>query len=220
MTSSKTYYSVTELEDYIRGPEEYYLKYVLKTPSVPGKPKAGGSEERRLPTNVYGDLVHSLIERNIPLEHILLEKEIDASGDESFEIKTLFKNYCDSQYAGIGDAQHELPFLMRIGNAYVKGKIDVLIPGWEIVDFKTGGGDDTAKAAERYDLQLRTYALAVAQSGQYKGAGRVTLLFLSDKGITPISREIDEDTLKKTYDELKGIIGEISTLNLTTAILD
>lgn len=212
MTNSKIYYSVTELETYARSPREYFLKYVLKSPATLGELKTGLGRVagRGLPANVHGDMVHNLIERNIPLEHLSLEMGLDISSDESAEIKAQFKNYCDSKYAGIKDARHELPFLMRVSGVYIKGKLDMLIPDWEIVDFKTGGEKDPNEAAKKYDLQLRTYALAVAKSGQYKRTGRVTLLFLSDKGITPISKEIDEDILKKTYDELEGIIGEIS----------
>jgi DNA helicase II / ATP-dependent DNA helicase PcrA len=71
----------------------------------------------------------------------------------------------------------ELPLVLTIGGAFVRGTADLVFAdesGWEVVDLKTG----TAPADDAGWLQLEAYALALADSGRDLAAARLTFLSL------------------------------------------
>jgi ATP-dependent helicase/nuclease subunit A len=63
------------------------------------------------------------------------------------------------QLALTARAMRERPFLLRVGDALVRGEIDVLLPDGAVVDYKTGARRPELEA--RYLWQLRLYAAAV-----------------------------------------------------------
>jgi ATP-dependent exoDNAse (exonuclease V) beta subunit len=213
-------YSVSELEAYARSPQEYYANFVLGVP--PDRPL----DENSLPTNIHGDIVHKMIERLKRSTAITPEKlfaniigEMNISSvseKEKTAILAKVRLFLGTSHGAVKNSMHELPFMLKVGDDFVKGTIDMFVPAsgagdvWEIFDFKTGYLDDPTDALKKYDLQIRTYALAVTAGGLAKGNGRVTLLFLSDKGTTPISMDINEGVLKDTAEEINVIIKKVA----------
>ena len=200
------YITVSALEAYDRSPKEYHAKYILKTPAP------------SIPASIRGDIVHKLIERHArcPIQDvrqaincIFLEMALpEAESPELEEITGQFRQYVSSPYGKVNGSLNEIPFMMKIENCFIKGKLDMLIKTaeeWEIVDFKTGAVHDP----QGYDLQMKTYALATAYSTGIM-SGRATLLFLSEDTARSHSINIGGKILDETEKKLRKIIHEIA----------
>lgn len=103
-----------------------------------------------------------------PAEPVASDAEADALADR-FE---------RSPYALVVPEATELPVVLTVGGAYVRGTADLVFrdeAGWEVVDLKTG----PAPADDAGWLQLEAYALALADSGRDLGDARLTFLSLA-----------------------------------------
>jgi hypothetical protein len=108
----------------------------------------------------------------------------------------------------------EVPFILNLGGAIVRGKIDLLAEtaaGPLVVDYKTDalGDNDPAELASRYETQRDLYALAVHRAG---GAGasavRAAYCFLEAPERT-VLETYDESGLDAARDRLEGLIQRI-----------
>ncbi len=202
-------FDVTQLESFAQSKQEYYLKYILGKPAGQFNP-----QNNRLSPNVHGDIVHKMIEFGRSHENLLnnvcLELEVVPSDIEKEEILKKFENYLKSPHSRVNNAQHEVPFMLKIDGHFIKGKLDMLLiheDSWEIVDFKTGENDDKNK----YDFQVRIYGLAVAEATGIN-RGKTTLLFLTPDTATARSQDIDEAIIEKTRNEIKDIICKVQMI--------
>jgi hypothetical protein len=107
------------------------------------------------------------------------------------EADRLADRFLASPYAGRVPEAAELPLVLTIGGAYIRGTADLLYGApaggadeWEVVDLKTG----PAPTDEAGWLQLEAYALAVADGGRSLGAATLTFLSLSGRRATAVSR--------------------------------
>lgn len=191
-------FTMTELEIFSESPEKYHERFILNCPDrlLP--------EEGVLPANIKGDIVHRLIEQNKNfddperfLKKTAIEYEVHISNDEKKDILSRFRSFKESSYGGIASALHETPFMLKVGDIFIKGKIDMLITNssnWEIVDFKTGRIKD-------YSFQAKVYSLAVARHLQ-RSEGFVTFLFLTPEKAEPHQIRISQKILQETENEL------------------
>ncbi len=222
--SSKTVYTTSEIEAYARCPMEYYLKYDL---CVPAQSLSVKSESEKLPANVRGDIVHRMIEvaskilpakldRTRLLESAICEHNVKPGKSDRESMLEQFERFAESPYLSFAKRMNEVPFLLKIKNKVVNGKLDMMTiddkQNWEIIDFKTGDGrTDPKEAVKKYDLQIRTYGAAIANSAKFARTGKVTLLFLSNKSAIPVSSMIDEVAVERTKRELSDMIKGIET---------
>ena len=77
----------------------------------------------------------------------------------------------------------EVPFILELGGAIVRGKIDLLADTQEgplVVDYKTDAvdGADPAELASRYETQRDLYALAVHRASGRSAPVRAAYCFL------------------------------------------
>ncbi|NIA13775.1 MAG: UvrD-helicase domain-containing protein [Nitrospiraceae bacterium] len=72
----------------------------------------------------------------------------------------------------------EIPFTLRVGDAFVRGTIDALLEDGSIVDYKTGRHDPKRHA--RYETQLRLYAAATRNLCAQEAPG--ARLYYTDTG--------------------------------------
>jgi CRISPR/Cas system-associated exonuclease Cas4 (RecB family) len=85
-----------------------------------------------------------------------------------------------SACAGTTRAMRERPFILRTGEALLRGEIDALLPDGRVLDYKTGTRH--AEVETRYLWQLRLYAAAVeALDG---AVADEAILFYVDSGET------------------------------------
>ena len=168
-----------------------------------------GSRERAL---AIGNSVHAALEASArrswdephgPELEAILAREGLASDREAFErVRDLVRGWLESELraeleAHGGRLRAEVPFVLGLGGAVVRGNIDLLAETPEgplVVDYKTDAlrGSDPAELAERYATQRDLYALAV-HDGLGEGAAplvRAAYSFL----------ESPERTFTKTYD--------------------
>ena len=108
----------------------------------------------------------------------------------------------------------EVPFILDLGGAIVRGKIDLLAEtpaGQLVVDYKTDalGDNDPAELARRYETQRDLYAVAVHRAG---GAGshsvRAAYCFLESPDQT-VLETYDESALQAARQRLEGLIQRI-----------
>jgi ATP-dependent helicase/nuclease subunit A len=106
----------------------------------------------------------------------------------------------------------EVPFILNLGGAIVRGKIDLLADtdaGPLVVDYKTDalGDNDPAELASRYRTQRDLYALAVHR-GAGSSAVRAAYCFLEAPERT-VLETYDESGLRAARERLEGLIERI-----------
>ena len=139
---------------------------------------AAGPRERSL---AIGNAVHAALEASArrswappdgaELETILAREGLGRDGEARDRVVALVEGWLASELApsstrGGARLRPEVPFVLGLGGAVVRGKIDLLaeLPdGPLVVDYKTDalGGADPAELADRYGTQRDLYALAV-----------------------------------------------------------
>jgi hypothetical protein len=139
---------------------------------------AAGPRERSL---AIGKAVHAALEAGarrswapvdpVQLETILAREGLDDDGEARDRVHALVQGWLASELRAELDAsaarlRPEVPFVLGLGGAVVRGKIDLLAEGPEgflVVDYKTDAlrGGDPAELASRYETQRDLYALAV-----------------------------------------------------------
>jgi ATP-dependent exoDNAse (exonuclease V) beta subunit len=103
----------------------------------------------------------------------------------------------------------EVPFVVGIGPAVVRGQIDLLARGDAeaplVIDFKSDSlrGRDPEAAAGRYAAQQEVYALAAAGTGD---GGVTTVHCFLEAPERPVERSFDADGLNAARSRLEGMI--------------
>ncbi len=146
--------SASGLMDYARCPKRFYWTTVRPLPRFSGPAARIGTE------------VHKWIERRASGQGRLLETDdaVDLTQEELAgdpgRAERLRQAFLDSRYAGTVPLFAERPFLLRLGDVTVSGRIDAIYGEpdgpWEVVDWKTGVG-----LAD--PLQLELYGLACVE---------------------------------------------------------
>jgi RecB family exonuclease len=174
----------------------FYVERVigLEAPIVREPPGEGADDERpdgdeipapgagpRERSLAIGNAVHAALEASarrswVPpngteLATILAGAGLDADDAARDRVEALVQGWLSSELraeleAGGGRLRPEVPFVLGLGGAVVRGKIDLLaeLPeGPLVVDYKTDalGSVEPAELAERYETQRDLYALAV-----------------------------------------------------------
>jgi DNA helicase II / ATP-dependent DNA helicase PcrA len=155
-TPIPTSLSVTGVIEYARCPKRFYWSAVRPLPRFSG------------PAARVGTQVHRWIELRSRGQASLLEDDDvpDLTAEElaggTGTVDRLRRTFQDSRFAGEVPLFAERPFLLRLGDFMVGGRIDAIYPladgRWEVVDYKTGRVPSTADAIA--NLQLDLYALA------------------------------------------------------------
>jgi hypothetical protein len=116
------------------------------------------------------------------------------------------------ELAGSGAAlAPEAPFLLDVGGAVVRGKLDLLVaaPGAPlVVDYKTNAleGREPEQMMAAYETQRDLYAIA---AGGHDGPMRTAFVFL-ERPDDPVVREHDAAALAATRERLEGLVAGIS----------
>lgn len=163
--------SVSELETYFACPLKHHFAYARQVPTNPAdlSDVAGATE--------IGTLLHAALNALHAAPGTgtreIVARLLAAQGREGdAELAGTLVASLDSYLAGPAAATlrgaledySELPFLLRLGAAALRGQIDRLLrreEGWVLVDFKYAGGAHSAEELlDNYGFQLKTYALA------------------------------------------------------------
>jgi ATP-dependent exoDNAse (exonuclease V) beta subunit len=189
-TAHEVVISPTALADFEQCPRQFHFRHRLKLPD-----SSAGLGRTESSAATMGSVAHGVLER------------LQFGGASESEIRQLADQLGVS--AGLGSPErsmiaadlvrcmtnpnlnepsaHEVPFFHHIGDAvFVRGQIDALFErGGRLIvrDYKYA---HSSGELERYQVQMQTYALAVADA--YRGAGvEAEIVFLKDKGaIVPV----------------------------------
>jgi ATP-dependent helicase/nuclease subunit A len=156
-----------------------------------------GARERSL---AIGNAVHATLEASArrswappdgaEMETILAREGLDADGEARGRVEALVEGWLSSELRAELEAsgariRPEVPFVLGLAGAVVRGKIDLLAERSEgplVVDYKTDAlrGANPAELAERYATQRDLYALAVHGARRNGAAAivRATYCFL------------------------------------------
>ncbi len=199
--------AVSTLGDFERCEMQYRWRYDLRVPTESGVPAGGGAPIAALGPATLGTLYHRCMELldvrqpqaaadlvvQAAVEMDLLEAPgLDAVSREFAAMLAGFEEHeLRGQLAGARTDLRELDFEMRVGPALLRGQIDLLFEdaegAWHIVDYKSDrvGPEGLAAHAERYELQMLTYALAASRHLGQPPTGAV-LYFLRPAAICRI----------------------------------
>jgi len=166
------YLSYSQIETFRICPLHYKLKYIYKLPTPPSSSQSFGNTFHAVMKEFY-DLVKIGKKPTLNLMYKILENKWVAEGymsksheERSYEkIKKFLKHYLENLFdPGVLPIQTEQPFIVRIDDLKVGGKIDRVDAegsGVHIIDYKTGSHPLTQKEADN-DLQLCIYAMAAS----------------------------------------------------------
>jgi ATP-dependent DNA helicase UvrD/PcrA len=169
--------SVGGVIDYARCPKKFYWTTVRPLPRFSG------------PAARIGTQVHAWIERQSSGQASLLELEEtpdltseELAGDPG-RVDRLHQAFLESRFSGVVPLYAERPFLLRLEEFTVSGRIDAIYgspdEAWEVVDYKTGRVPDADDPLAR--LQLDLYALACTEVwGKDPSELTLTYLYLGD----------------------------------------
>jgi DNA helicase-2/ATP-dependent DNA helicase PcrA len=159
--------SVGGVVDYTTCPKRFYWTSVRPLPRFSGPAARIGTE------------IHRWIERRASGQGQLLETDdpVDLTQEELAgdpgRVERLRQSFLSSRFAGAVPLFAERPFLLRVGEFTVGGRIDAIYGEpdgpWEVVDWKTGSGIADP-------LQLELYGLACVEIWG-KGPEDVTLSY-------------------------------------------
>lgn len=163
--------SVSELETYLACPLKHYYAYERQTPVAPADlNETPSATEIGTWLHTALNALHASPETapSALVARILSSQGKDGDRDLAKTLVSHLETYlASSAYETLRGAQEdysELPFLLRLGAAGLRGQIDRLLrrpEGWVLVDFKYAGrGHSAEELMESYGFQLKTYALA------------------------------------------------------------
>jgi DNA helicase-2/ATP-dependent DNA helicase PcrA len=173
MHDGRIHLSVSQIETWLRCPQDFYYRYVLSMP-LPPAPQLG-----------YGSLIHEVIERihegrahgqPPKLEQLLedVQQNLPQAGYASVRTRERAHKQAALTVKAVYDRfmhdelpiETEWPFTLELPSLTIRGKIDAVYQteqGAEIRDFKTGTSANTpekAKSRVSGSQQLTLYALA------------------------------------------------------------
>ncbi|PIR26234.1 MAG: hypothetical protein COX62_00045 [Deltaproteobacteria bacterium CG_4_10_14_0_2_um_filter_43_8] len=211
--------SISQLETYVRCPQEYYLKYILKLPGT----VLFAKKASHLPADIKGSIIHATLEnlntRDKKEIYTLLEKQCYAhhllpSQNILFELHSTLTPFLNHPYfEQITEGKKEFSFIWDIDSAYLRGKVDWVKPlgdALEIVDFKTDRIESgtCAEHAKHYHLQMMCYALAIEEVSKQK-VNQVSLFYFNTGEL--ISTSLTEQMKQSTKTELRNIVDKINS---------
>jgi hypothetical protein len=231
--------SYSALADYAACGYRFYVERVLglATPSAAGDPAAdeGELDERidpelgpRRRSRAIGNCVHGVLEScarrawarppSSEFDAILAREGIADDLDARRRVETLLDNWlrCDlrSELEQSGARiRPEVPFVLALGGAIVRGKIDLLAEtsgGTIVVDYKTDAlrGLGATELGDRYETQRDLYAVAVGRAGSSSGPIRTAHCFL-EAPERMVAQEYDQTALEAASRRLEGLIAGI-----------
>jgi len=206
--------SYSALALYERCGYRFYVERVLGA----GNGELEGRAAGRSQALATGNVVHAALEwcarhdwREPPRELLdaLLTREGIVGGEAAERAERLVGGWLASPLLaelGATAARPEVPFVLTIGDAVVRGQIDLLAESGDamptVVDYKTDAldGREPAELADRYRAQREVYALAAA-NGE---AVRVAHVFLEAPD-RPVVETLAGDRLERA----RGRLGEV-----------
>jgi RecB family exonuclease len=105
--------------------------------------------------------------------------------------------------------RREMPFLLRVGDALVGGKLDALLSDRTVVDYKTGAYVPDRHA--RYELQLQLYAVAVRRLT--RRAPPAALVYYVETG-EHRAVDVSEDRLDEALSRVETAISQLRSAPL------
>ena len=215
----QNYYSFSQLEAFQTCPLQYKYRYILGLPSPPTAASSFGSSIHNALLKFYREFKRNkkvgferlleIFEKEwIPLGYSSLahEERMKKTGREL--LKDFWKNF-HRQDIEIVDLERF--FKIKIGDYVIAGKIDrvdKLLKGLEIIDYKTGKKPD--EKFLKKSLQLTIYALAATDPHLYnKKIDEITLTFYYLTEPEKISFKKTEKELKEAKEKILKTIKEI-----------
>lgn len=214
--------SPTRIEDYLRDPERYRLKYVYGY-----DPGFSGDDDRSAGFgSMYGTVAHDVLERwdfTDPEASLELVETVAGSRIPDTMVNRLREQFEQFAKSPLHDRLHtadtvrrEVPFAFLRDGVMIRGAIDCLVTRGEehsIVDYKTvaATADDAPEKAASYRLQLGIYAMAVERALCVRPSS-LTVCFLTP-GIAvdiPCTDDLLDETATAIDDAIRGI-GEIES---------
>ena len=141
----------------------------------------------------------------IPFEE--LDRDLyDRTAEENGLSANPFATFSESRFAKERPLAVETPFELQLPNAArVRGRIDAIYTGGEVVDFKTGRGPSRPEAR----VQMEAYGLAVAETGLAEPPLQLTFAFLGD-GLLEETEQADGAWLSEAGSHLMEITDAIT----------
>jgi ATP-dependent helicase/nuclease subunit A len=224
--ASQQEYSATQLMLFRENKKRYLKHYYLKDGQI-FPPEFNIEYFEDSAGALWGSIVHKLLQDfylreakddQLKMKQLFLQYELDLQQQESLsnQMKEVIKKVRKSELSKFlkkGNPKSEFLVEMPIGKFILKGIFDCMFrnPGqkWEIVDYKTNRirEDEIASTTEKYEFQMRCYALLLSYLFPGQKEYCVNLYFLEqDKLIPKIYHELE---IEATRAEVAQLMNEL-----------
>lgn len=221
-------FSATQLETFAADPSKYFQRYHL------GFFESDYEFVKQIsdPDNISllkGKLVHRVLEEGVPLHPAEVERRLnqalfqfevfdeETQADLRREIPPLILRFAASadaaEFYAAAQWKSEVSLTMRLGEDYFTGTLDRIFQNeqgaWEVLDYKTNhiSAGEVRKTAQKYRMQMESYALLVARLFPGQSQYPVTLYFLHPGAA---HREVFTPAqIEKIENKFAGLIAEI-----------
>jgi ATP-dependent helicase/nuclease subunit A len=214
-------FSATQLMTFIEDREEYYKRYHLGF-FEDDYEKLGMGKTSETDALLRGTLLHKLME-SFPSRNIdQLLDEVDLSDEViknklMIELAGLVKQIDKSQVIKsclkAKDYKNEVSILRQIGSDFITGTLDRIFKNenndWVVLDYKTNhiSSADVSYTAEKYQVQLETYALLISSIYPKQNIYPICLYFIYPDVLH--TEVFDTDRLKTVEKKFKEVIENI-----------
>jgi len=227
-------FSATQLLTFQADPQNYFRRYHLGffESDYEFLKQVSDAESMSL---VKGKIVHKILEDGIPgsdaemlarLEQCFFTYEIFDPGDQQTlktEVPALLQPFAGSEFAqkifSAGEWKTEITLTMRlVGDSfgeedYLTGTLDRIFRNpageWEVADYKTNNitAAEVEKTGQKYEMQMKTYALLLAQLFPDQPAYPVSLYFLLPE--KEYQKVYSPAEVQEIYREFAGLVARI-----------
>ncbi len=224
-------FSATQLLTYKADPETYFHRYHL------GFFESDYEFVKTLtdPDNISllkGKIIHKILEDGLPANEKALQEALEQAFflyevfDEELqeqlreEVPELLGPFSQSEFAhrifSAPDYRTEITLTMRLGEDYFTGTLDRVyvnpVGEWEVADYKTNNitAAEVEQTGQKYLMQMKAYAMLLAQLVPEQSAYPVTLYFL--KPGKTFARTFTPGNIREIQNEFLELIREIKRL--------
>ena len=165
-----------------------------------GKDEPAAKNDAENLSLLKGKIVHKILEEGLPVNQEEIAEKLEKAffyyevfdpreqGILKEDIPALIGNFAQTEFAktifGAAEWKVEISLTMRLGGDYLTGTLDRIYRTaeghWEVADYKTNNirAAQVAEAGEKYMMQMKSYAMLMAQLFPGQGSYPVSLYFM------------------------------------------
>ncbi len=220
------HFAVTELETFLRSPQEYNERFIQNISAKSSTPRFGQQKKSVLSSLERGQIFHealclfsesnnafspSEIIRNLAARHHWAHSMETVIATLESTFNEMIKNTSLQKILHAEEAYSEIPFRLQLEPFVIQGAMDRLIrekDQWKVIDYKTHTASSSKLLPPKeFEFQLKTYCLAASKM-LHRSVQEAQIYFVMPH--KTYNYLFNENELKQHEDALRNLMQEIN----------